>query len=97
MLSKIKNLKVGKLKDEVDEKEPYVFLETDEERQPFSIEESEGEWLEEDEGQLSVDVYQEKDKIIIKSTIAGVKPENLDISVVMIWLLFVVKENNLLK
>ncbi len=38
--------------------------------------------LEEDleEGQLSVDVYQDKDNVIIKSTIAGVEPENIDIS-----------------
>ena len=32
-------------------------------------------------GQLSVDVYQTKDNIVIKSTIAGVKPENIDISI----------------
>lgn len=32
------------------------------------------------EGQLSIDVYQDKDKIVIKSTIAGVKPEDLKIS-----------------
>jgi HSP20 family protein len=38
------------------------------------------EWLEED-GQLSVDVYQTKDNIVIKSTIAGVKPEDIDISI----------------
>ena len=38
------------------------------------------EWFAEDyEGQLSVDVYQTKDKIIVKSTIAGVKPEDLEI------------------
>lgn len=40
-------------------------------------------WLEEDyeEGQLSVDVYQTTDKIIIQSTIAGVRPEDIDITV----------------
>lgn len=40
-------------------------------------------WLEEDyeEGQLSVDVYQTKDAIVVKSTIAGVKPEDIDISI----------------
>jgi len=43
----------------------------------------EGSWLEEDyeEGQLSVDVYQNNDSIVIKSTIAGVKPEDIDISI----------------
>ena len=44
-------------------------------------EENKEEWLEEEEGQLSVDVYQDKDNIIIKSTIAGVKPEDIDISI----------------
>ncbi|HOY56066.1 MAG TPA: Hsp20/alpha crystallin family protein [bacterium] len=33
------------------------------------------------EGQLAVDVYQNEDKIVIKATIAGVKPEDLDIAV----------------
>ena len=35
----------------------------------------------EEEGQLSVDVYQDKNNVIIKSTIAGVEPEDVDISV----------------
>ena len=40
----------------------------------------EEQWFAEDyEGQLSVDVYQTKDEIIVKSTIAGVKPEDLEI------------------
>ncbi len=40
------------------------------------------DWLEEElpEGQLLVDVYQTSDQMIIKSTISGVKPENLFIS-----------------
>jgi HSP20 family protein len=33
------------------------------------------------EGQLAVDVYQTEDSIIIKSTIAGVRPEDLDVSI----------------
>ena len=43
----------------------------------------EEKWLDEDyeEGQLSVDVFQTKDAIVIKSTIAGVKPEDIDISI----------------
>jgi HSP20 family protein len=41
------------------------------------------EWLgnDYDEGQLSIDVYQTPDKLVVKSTIAGVKPENIDISI----------------
>ena len=33
-----------------------------------------------EEGQLSVDVYQDNNNIVIKSTIAGVEPDNIDIS-----------------
>ncbi len=41
------------------------------------------EWLDEDyeEGQLSIDVYQTPAEIVVKSTIAGVKPEDIDISI----------------
>jgi len=44
---------------------------------------AESEWLDKEnvEGQLSVDVYQTKDNIVIKSTIAGVRPEDIDISI----------------
>lgn len=42
-----------------------------------------GEWLDGDydEGQLSIDVYQAPDKLVVKSTIAGVKPGDIDISI----------------
>lgn len=33
------------------------------------------------EGQLTIDVYQTANDIVIKSTIAGVKPEDLDVSI----------------
>ncbi|OGN27543.1 MAG: hypothetical protein A3A33_04970 [Candidatus Yanofskybacteria bacterium RIFCSPLOWO2_01_FULL_49_25] len=35
----------------------------------------------EDEGQLTVDVYQTEDEIVIKSTIAGVTPDDMDIGI----------------
>ena len=40
-------------------------------------------WIEEgsEDGQLTVDVYQTSDDIVIKTMIAGVKPEDLDISI----------------
>jgi len=39
-------------------------------------------WIEEEEeGQLSVDVYQTSDHIIIKAVVAGVKPDHLDVSI----------------
>ena len=48
-----------------------------------NIIDSDDTWISEDEsdeGQLAVDVCQTDKKIIIQSTIAGVKPENLNIS-----------------
>jgi len=41
----------------------------------------EEEWLSDFEGQLNIDMYQTKDNVIIKSTIAGVRPEDIDITV----------------
>ena len=46
--------------------------------------EEEKDWLEEaegEEGQLTIDVYQNPSDIVIKSTIAGVSPEDIDISI----------------
>jgi HSP20 family protein len=41
------------------------------------------EWMNEEEfeGQLAVDVYQTKDKIVVKAPIAGVKPEDIDVAI----------------
>lgn len=33
------------------------------------------------EGQLSVDVFRDKDELVVRSTVAGVKPEDLDINI----------------
>ena len=49
----------------------------------ISIQKSDGEtndWLEA-EGQLAVDVYQTKSFFIIQAPVAGIKPEDLDISI----------------
>ena len=69
----------------VDYDEPYEEEETtvaihDETEE---VEESRADWLEEDtgEGQLGVDVYHTSDEIIIKTMVAGVRPEDLDISI----------------
>lgn len=48
----------------------------------MSVRRAEDEELEEEgEGQLTIDVYQTSDEIIIESPIAGVRPENLDVSI----------------
>jgi len=47
-------------------------------------EEEDKSWLQDadegEEGQLTIDVYQTPSEIVIKSTVAGVKPEDIDIS-----------------
>ncbi len=44
--------------------------------------EEQGDWVEDDEGeQLNVDVYQTADHIILKTIVAGVKPDHLDVSI----------------
>lgn len=44
-------------------------------------EEPDWENFEEGEGQLALDVYETNEDIVVKSTIAGAKPENIEISV----------------
>ncbi len=39
------------------------------------------DWMEDYEGQLAVDVYQTGDDIILKAPIAGVSPQDLEISI----------------
>ncbi|MBU3922792.1 Hsp20/alpha crystallin family protein [Patescibacteria group bacterium] len=44
----------------------------------------EKDWLEEadsEEGQLTIDVYQTDEEIVIKSTVAGVNPDDIDIDI----------------
>lgn len=48
---------------------------------PANKDKKDEEWLSDFEGQLNIDMYQTKDNVIIKSTIAGVRPEDIDITV----------------
>jgi len=45
--------------------------------------ETDEEWLEDEdvEGQLTVDVYQTPEEIVIRSIVAGVRPDDLDVSI----------------
>ena len=58
--------------------------ELDEEKKPLKVGSS---WMDEEaeeeekDGELTVDVYQTADTIVIKAMIAGVRPEDLDISI----------------
>jgi HSP20 family protein len=67
---------------------PNIYSEESEEdliiNAPRQVEKEE-EYLsapqEDGEGQLTIDVYQTDNDIVIRSTIAGVKPEDLDVSI----------------
>jgi HSP20 family protein len=41
----------------------------------------EGDWLDQDFGQLTVDLYQTDKEVVVQSAVAGVEPEDLDISI----------------
>jgi HSP20 family protein len=68
--------------DEEDDGAEEAEIEVEEEAEEDE-DEDEKAWLatEYEEGQLSIDVYQTPGSIIVKSTIAGVKPEDIDISI----------------
>ena len=53
------------------------------EEKDLALKEENGQWMEEsnEEGQLTIDVYETPESIIIKSMVAGVKPENLDVNI----------------
>lgn len=73
------------IEDEIDiENEPNI------EKKKLSIEtdddeliKSESDWMEEEaeEGELTIDMFQEPEEIVIKTMVAGVKPSDLDISI----------------
>jgi HSP20 family protein len=58
-------------------------LEIEETRQPSKTGPNGEPWFDDEpeEGQLTVDMYQTPTEIVIKSMVAGVKPEDLDISI----------------
>ncbi len=70
---KKKSSPAGEKKEKVETKKPK-------EKSSSALVSDDKEWPK-SEGQLAVDVYQTKSELIIQSAIAGVKPEELDISV----------------
>ncbi len=82
------NLQSQELEEEYDDFEEEEEIEEEEEQEEAEDEtedeNDQEEWGEEgleEEGQLSIDVYQTPKAIVVKSTIAGVKPEDIDISI----------------
>lgn len=73
--TELKDLENPDLADEMSDASPSFFLhQSDDETGTIGDENDYS-------GQLAVDVYQTSKEIIIKSTIAGVQPEDLDISI----------------
>lgn len=67
------------------EEEPEVYQPTPEPvvvpTQNQQAQAREEDWMSDYEGALNIDMYQTKDNVIIKSTIAGVRPDDIDITV----------------
>lgn len=56
-------------------------IETEVNFQNNNLNTREDDWAAPEEGELSVDVYQNQNEIIIKTMVSGVKPEDLDVSI----------------
>ncbi len=73
------------LLEEEPEETEVLIAETEEEEvevpEQTKTKEQNEEWMSDFEGQLNIDMYQTKDNVIVKSTIAGVRPEDIDITV----------------
>lgn len=67
--------------DEAEEERTPVAEQDTAEAEALRPKEGGEDWLSDYEGQLNIDMYQTKDNVIIKSTIAGVRPEDIDITV----------------
>lgn len=77
-----------KKKEETPKEQTDAWLEPEEahdehSENPLQNLDNQPDWIDQEgeEGQLSVDVYQDGDNIIVKSTIAGIEPEDVDISI----------------
>ena len=64
-----------------EQEEDMDEMETENETETQVQGQQQEEWMNDFEGQLTIDMYQTKDNVIIKSTIAGVKPDDIDITI----------------
>jgi len=84
LVKKIAKSKIKKtsIKPKMKKKEKVQIEEKEEKSEPTTVlaKEEKEKWPQ-PEGQLAVDVYQNNSELIIQSAIAGVKPENIDISI----------------
>lgn len=72
---KIENSEIESMPVFSEEEETETIMQTNE--MPMQA----SSWSGDSEGQLTIDVYQNEESIVIKSTIAGVKPEDLDVAI----------------
>ena len=63
------------------DEEQEIETEEEETETPATGQQQQEEWMNDFEGQLTIDMFQTKDNVIIKSTIAGVKPDDIDITI----------------
>ena len=67
-------------KKKIEIKAPAFVQDFDEPKEEPDLKE-EGDWLDQEFGQLTVDLYQTDKEVVVQSAIAGVEPEDLDISI----------------
>ncbi len=72
-----------KEEEKEDEEEREEKAKNEEVKAKWGIKENDTDWLNKDyeDGELAVDVYQDKNNIYVKSTIAGVNIEDIDITI----------------
>ncbi len=66
---------------EHEELENSTHLEVETDTKKGNAIENNGEWMENEEGELTIDMYQDSNNVVIKTMVAGVKPENLDVAI----------------
>lgn len=64
-----------------EDEESEMVMSTNSYPNSFNSVSEEEDYSDDAEGQLTIDVYQTDNDVVIKSTIAGVKPEDLDVSI----------------
>ena len=64
-----------------EEEDPYPVRSASVEPEQVEQEPQEGKAADEEEGELTVDIYNKGDAIVIQSTVAGVRPEHLDVAI----------------
>jgi HSP20 family protein len=69
---------LAKIYEEEDQEEMIINTPA---RRSLNIQDESQTASDDSEGQLTIDVYQTDNDIVIKSTIAGVKPEDLDVTI----------------